>query len=186
MNKKKLNGFIMDIEALHKSVEDKVIKEHLCIEFEKIKKKHLHEKEKPKLNLYDEVEKMMYENRRERVEVIPVNMEEFGAPCDNNTRAKRIESVNKKLENMEGEPLLISLLKGQLLCNHKRAIGIKAFIKFLADSGENYDYATFLIKFYKLAEKYKGLKRCKLSVRFIKAKFAIIKEICINNSKDWE
>ena len=176
----------MDIEKLLKSVNDENIKNELCAGFQNIKGNHLQEKEKSKLNLYDEVQKMMYNNRRERVEVIPVNVEEFRAPCDDNTRARRIELVNQKLENMEGEPLLISLLKGQLLFNHKRAIKIKNFIKFLADTGENYDYSTFLIKFYKLADRYKGLKRCKLPVRFIKAKFAIIKEICINNSKDWE
>ena len=186
MNKQKINAFLMDIENLHKSVEDEVIKGRLCTEFQKIKEKHIPEKEKPKSSVYDEVYKVLYKSRREKVEVIPVDVEQFGAPCDDKTRVQRIEKVNKKLENMEGEPFLISLLKGQLLLNHKRAIGIKNFIKFLEDTSQNYDYNTFLIKLYKLAEKYKQLKCCKLSVRFFKSKFVIIKEICINNAKDWE
>ena len=187
MNKQRINALLMDIESLHKSVEDKAIKEHLSTEFEKIKKKHLPaEKEKPKTNVYDEVHKLLYNSRREKVEVIPVDMEQFGSPCDDKTRAKRLESVNKKLENIEGEPMIVSLLKGQLLFDHKRSIGVKNFIKFLEDTGEKYDYSTFLIKFYKLTEKYKLLKCCKLPVRLFKAKFAIIKDVCNNNSKDWE
>ena len=186
MNKQKINALLMDVENLHKSVEDEAIKEHLHTEFQKIKEKHIPEKEKPKQNIYDEVHKLMYNSRRERVEVIPVDVEQFGAPCDDKTRTKRIESVNKKLENIEGEPMMISLLKGQLLFDHKRSIGVKNFIKFLEDTGEKYDYSTFLIKFYKLTEKYKLLKCCKLPVRLFKAKFAIIKDVCNNNPKDWE
>ena len=176
----------MDIENLCKSVEDEVIRENLCTEFEKIKKKHIPEKEKPKPNVYDEVHKLLYNSRREKVEVIPVDVEQFGTPCDDNTRAQRIELINKKLENMEGEPFLISILKGRLLSHHKRSIGVKNFITFLKDTGENYDYSTFLIKLFKLAEKYKQLKCCKLPVRFFKSKFALVKEICKNNPKDWE
>ena len=186
MNKQKINAFLMDVDNLHKSVEDEVIKEHLCTEFGKIKKKHFQEKEKPKLNVYDEVHKLLYNSRREKVEVVPVDVEQFGAPCDDNTRARRIELVNRKLENMEGEPFIISLLKGQLLSHHKRSIGVKNFITFLEDTGQNYDYNTFLIKLYKLTEKYKQLKYCKLPVRFFKSKFALVKEVCNNNPKDWE
>ena len=187
MNKQKINAFLMDVENLHKSVEDEAIKEHLHTEFQKIKEKHLPaEKEKNKTNVYDEVHKLLYNSRREEVEVIPVDVGKFGAPCDDKTRVQQIESVNKKLENIEGEPMMVSLLKGQLLFDHKRSIGVKNFITFLKDTGEKYDYCTFLVKFYKLVEKYKQLKCCRLSVRFVKSKFALVKEVVNNNPKDWE
>ena len=165
-------------------MDDNDIKNHLCTGFETIKKKHIPEKAKP--NIYTEVEKMLYSNRREKTEVITVNMDEYKAPCDDNTRVQRIDSVNQKLKHMEGEPLLISCLKGYLMFHHKKAIGVKNFITFLEDTNENYDYTSFLIRLYKLVEKYKGLRCCKLSVRFLKSKFVIIKEICRNNAKDWE
>ena len=129
---------------------------------------------------------MLYDSRRETSEVIPINLEEFKKNCNNEIRIQRIELVNKKLKFMEGEPLMISSLKGYLLFQHKKAIGTKNFIQFLADTNENYDYSTFLIKFYKLLNKYKNLQKCKLPVRFFKTKFTVIKEICIKNPKDWE
>ena len=186
MNKQKLNAFIIDVDNLHKAVNDNDIKNHLCTEFQRIKKKHIAEKEKSKPNVYDEVEKIMYNSRKEKAEVITVNMDEYKATCDNNTRVQRIELVNKKLQHMEGEPLMISYLKGYLLFCHKDKIGIKNFVEFLANTNENYDYSTFLIKLYKLVDKYKGLQCCKLPVRFFKSKFSIIKQICINNSSDWK
>ena len=186
MNKQKLNAFIIDVDNLHKAVNDNDIKNHLCTEFQRIKKKHIAEKEKSKPNVYDEVEKIMYNSRKEKAEVITVNMDEYKATCDNNTRVQRIELVNQKLQHMEGEPLMISYLKGYLLFCHKNAIGIKNFVEFLANTNENYDYSTFLIKLYKLVDKYKGLQCCKLPVRFFKSKFSIIRQICINNSSDWE
>ena len=128
----------------------------------------------------------MYDNRREASAVIPIELEEFKTQSDNTVRIQRIELVNKKLKFMEGEPLAISSLKGYLLFQHKKAIGVRNFVEFLTDTGENYDYSCFLIKLHKLTTKYKNLQHCKLPVRFFKTKFVIIKEICLNNPKDWE
>ena len=176
----------MDMEKMLESVNDKDIKDHLSAEFKIIKEKYLQQKEKQKLDIYEEVKKMMYDSRRETSEVVQVNLQEFETQCNNDTRIQRIKVVNKKLKFMEGEPLVISSLKGYLLFQHKKAIGTKDFIQFLADTGENYDYCTFLIKFYKLLQKYKNLQNCKLPVRFFKAKFAVVKEVCMDNAKDWE
>ena len=186
MSKQNINSFIIDIEKLINSVNDKDIKEHLSKEFENLKERHFPEKEKKKINVYEEIKKLMYDNRGETAEVVPIDMEEFKTVCNDNVRIKRINLVNQKIKHMEGEPIMIAYLKGYLLKKHKDAIGVKNFITFLADTNENYDYSTFLIKLYKLIEKYKGLQRCRISVRVFKAKFAIIKEICNNNPKDWE
>ena len=168
----------MDIEKLLKSVNDENIKNDLCA--------GLQEKEKKKTNVYEEVQKMMYDNRRETAEVIPIDIEEFKKKCNDDVRVKRIESVNQKLKHMEGEPLAISSLKGFLLSQHKKAIGVKNFYDFCRDTGENHDYSLFLIRLYKLMQKYKKLQCCRLPVRFFKAKLAVVKEVCVNNPKDWE
>ena len=186
MNKKELDLFIMDIEALHEKVNDGNIKNELSTEFQNIKKKHLPEKVKSKQNVYEETQKMLYNNRGESAESVAVDIEKFKTKCNDTVRVERIKLVNQKLKNMEGEPLMISCLKGYLLMNHKNAIGVKNFYDFCSDAGENHDYALFLIRFYKLMQKYKKLQCCRLPVRFFRSKFTVIKEICCNNPKDWE
>ena len=186
MNKKELNLFITDIEALHEKVDDENIKSYLCTEFENIKKKHILKNAGSRLNIYKEVEKMLYNNRRETPEVVPINIKEFKEQCDDNVRIERLELVTKKLKFTEGESLLISSLKGHLLLQHKQAIGVKGFIKFLSDTNENYDYCMFLIKLHKLVNKYKNLLCCKLPVRFFKRYYTMIKQICHDNSEEWE
>ena len=176
----------MDIENLHKKVNDENIKNELCAGFQNIKEKHLQEKEKSKHNVYEEVQKMMYDKRRETSEVIPINLQEFKTQCDNDVRRRRIELVNKNLKHMEGEPLMIYCLKGHLLLQHKKAIGVKNFYDFCKDTGENHDYALFLIRFNKLLLKYKKLQCCRLPIRFFRYKFTLVKEVCVNNPKDWE
>ena len=57
MNKKELDLFITDIEALHEKVDDENIKNELCTEFQNIKKKHIVKNAGSKLNTYEEVEK---------------------------------------------------------------------------------------------------------------------------------
>ena len=128
----------------------------------------------------------MYNSRRETVEVVPVNIEKFKEKCENDIRVERIRLVNQKLKNMEGEPLMISCLKGHLLFKHKESIGVKNFYDFCSDTRENVDYALFLIRLYKLMEKYKQLKYCRMAVRFFRSKFTIIKDICCKNPTDWE
>ena len=79
MNKKDLYLFITDIEALYNDVNDKDIKLHLCKEFQNIKEKHIVKNARSKQNTYEEVEKMLYNNRRETPEVVSINIEEFKA-----------------------------------------------------------------------------------------------------------
>ena len=158
MNKQNLNSFIMDIEKMHKAVNNDEIKSHLCTQFQNIKEKHLPEKEKSKPNIYEEVKKMLYNSRGETAEVVAVDIEKFKTKCDDSIRVERIKLVNQKLKNIEGEPLMISSLKGYLLFQHKNAIGVKKFYEFFSDTEENHDYALFLIRFYKLMQKYKKLQ----------------------------
>ena len=185
MNKKELHLFITDIEALHEKVKDKDTRNELNIKFTSIKEEHI-KKEKSKQNVHEETQKMLYNSRGESVEVVAVDIEEFKRECNDTTRVERITQVNQKLKTMEGEPLKISCLKGYLLMEHKNAIGVKKFYDFCSTAGENYGYSLFLIRLYKLTQKYKQLKCCKLPVRFFRQRFPFVKEICLSNSKDWE
>ena len=186
MNKQKFSSFIMDIEKMHGEVSDDAIKLQLSNEFKIIKEKHFPKKETNKHNIYEDVKKALYNNIRETVEVVPVDVVEFKSKCDDDVRVERIRLVNQKLQNMEGELLMISCLKGYLLSNHKKSIGAKNFYEFCSNTNENHDYSLFLIRLYKLLEKYKKLQCCRLAVRFFRSKFTIIKEICNNNPEDWE
>ena len=186
MNKKKLNTFITDIEKMHEKVSDAEIKSELCKEFERIKEKHFPRKETTRQNVYEKVEKLMYNSRGETTEVVPIDIENFKSKCEDNVRVERIRLVNQKLKNMEGEPLMISCLKGYLFLKHKNSIGAKNFHQFCSNTSENHDYSLFLIRLHKLLQKYKKLQSCRLPVRFFRSKFTIIKEICCNNLTDWE
>ena len=186
MNQKKLNSFISDVEKMHEKVSDVEIRNELCRELQCLKEKHFPKKETNKQNVYEEVQKIMYSSRGETTEVIPIDIEAFKAPCDDKTRIQQIELVNKKLKHMEGEPLMVSFLKGYLFFKHKESIGAKQFYDFCSDAKENFDYALFLIRFYKLMQKYKKLQCCRMAVRFFRSKFTVIKEVCINNLADWE
>ena len=151
-----------------------------------MREKHFPKTEKSKQNIYEEVQKILYASRGETTEAIPIDIEAFKAPCDDKTRIQRIELVNQKLKNIEGEPLMISCLKGHLLMKHKKSIGVKNFYDYCGNTGENNDYCLFLIRLCKLLQEYKKLQCCRLPVRFFRSKFTVIKEICINNSQDWE
>jgi len=186
MNQEKLNLFLKDVERMHQEIGDENVKSHICKEFKNIKEKYIVKKEKSKKNIFEEVEKKMKSSQGETPELILIDVDEFKKPCNDDVRVERLKAVNKKLKFSENESLVVSSLKGYLLFTHKEAIGAKNFIKFLNDMNENYDYAMFLIKLYKLVKKYKNLHRCKLPVRFFKANYTIIKQICQNNSKDWE
>ena len=171
---------------MHEKVSDVNIKNELCREFETIKEKHFLKTEKNKQNVYEEVQKIMYTSRGETTEFIPIDIEKFKSKCEDTVRAERIKLVNQKLKNMEGEPLMVSSLKGFLLYRHKESIKVKNFYDYCSNTGENYDYCLFLIRLYKLLQKYKKLQSCRLPVRFFRSKFTIIKEICCNNPTDWE
>ena len=187
MNQKKIEMFITEIEKIHEKVSDVQIKNELCRDFKTLKEKHFPQKETSKKSIYEEVEKKLYNSRGETAEVVPIDIEKFKSKCEDSVRAERIKLVNQKLKNIEGgEPLMISSLKGYLLLNHKDSIGVTNFFKYCSDTKENHDYALFLIRLYKLLDKYKKLQCCKLSVRFFRSRFTVIKEICINNPADWE
>ena len=185
MNAQKLNLFMKEIEKMHSEVDDEGIKAHLHAKFVDIKEKYLVRKEKRK-NDYEEIEKKLKESLRDMPEVVTINTEEMKSQCDNSTRAERLNLINRKIKFMEGEPLLISSLKGFLLMKHRDALGITLFYKFLVDTRENYHYTLFLIKLHKLVNKYKQLQRCKLPVRYFKEKYPMIKQICQNNPEEWE
>ena len=165
MNQAKLNLFLHDVDKLHNKIADSDIKSQLNEEFKSIKDKYVIKKEKSKVNRYEETEKKLKTSQGETTtNIISINIEAYKSPCDDKMLVERLKHLNEKIKYIPNDPLIYSTLKGFLLHRKKESMGPTPFIKFLDDNDENYDYVLFLIKLYKLFEKYKGLCRCRLPV----------------------
>ena len=186
MDQKKFNLFLHDVEKLHNKVTDSHIKAMLNEEFKNIKESYIIKKKENKINIYEEVEKKLKTSLGEATtNIISINIEEYRSPCEDHVLVERLKYINEKIKYISNDPLIYSTLKGFLLFRKKESMGPSLFIKFLDDVGESYDYVLFLIKLYKLFDKYKRLCRCRLPVGFFKKHYPLIKQICKNNSDEW-